>query len=1793
MLKPLLRTLPALSGNIKIACTLSDYDKVGPNDWTAFVRTAKMLPISSNLSQRNIDINLLYSSYDYDAPRFFKYYSAVFYDDVFEYDKSNYIQLDRTEAQKNRNTDFEYGCKRVSWMKNEKQFAFYAPIYVESIDDMPDFFMLNITLRNERFTIDRNIKIQISKEDVRNYLKVYLTRYLNKIDSHVIFCNINGKNGVYYGIDLTNGGCTKVLDNMIAKAFTRQNTINNFDAIITNGFQRNLLAMKQILPLCWYFSINDILTEDEKKKFINSKMYVSGQWYKDGEAVPFYNIDTNYKEYYESPFVINKGNGLFVYKSNPNNIMNMEYPSLNESMYTGYRYTNKLNLKYNRWKLKYSDDEHPYITNLSPAFSMNQSSIYKYGGFPEKYRSLNLITDTKNNIIIPIGAALKSKDSPYINDYTLVANYISTLNNNVSTWYHLTNDITDIYKQDIWRDIQDDRVYYKGILYDFNKIYEHYPNLTEKIDKFSVIVNLHFNKLSKDELKNINKADTSIFISDKYKTDKTAWISPRVSEGFSSGEFNLLPAFYNTASTFNNGNAQIVFDKLYEKSDNGDFIDLLSLGYNVYNINKYFKYSDILSVFTYKNGYYDIAEEKLIKNENFDLYFVEGYEHLPVYKLYNVLHENNRDITFEAKESGKWILDNLYFSQHGNYYKSPYDRDTIVKLFKDYGGDKYMIPLYLKGKFISKANFAAMLYDIYGNDYTQYNDLIEQLTVYEFHPRIKDDTSATYACDVFVKKDSIMNDNYGNFITNEERNKDNDVLYIDPYNIDNVISNYRSRFGNRVSNIGQIDKFNMYAKFLNMKHLLYYVTDLYKDGANNENLSTLIRSIFIKKRVIIGDKITNNLTFKDYYIPFYNLYDRHRLLTKAEKISILNNSGNASTNQNSWNGLDWTAFKRLIKEEKGIDNPVPDFTIDDSAGKLHVYASELHNNGIDILESTSISSIFIKNKNTGNYYSNDSYKLICAADGQIFSYAVFWYCNNASVRHRCVMNADGSVSFDGSGCGDTHKGGTFEFYKLNWTANLTIDEYHYEDFYYKPTLYIKDQSGEIINYYTFVEYLNKYANISNRSVLEYLNDDLIDILISKDVDELTIEDLPFGNGRHESMRPLGFDNIDLSDPQFYDVLVELKAEILRIISLVKPVIYYIPYGTTEYVKYNNFTGVNEYALLTKDMKISILEGELNILTYVIDDTGKFVPKAYDNDEYYTLYSLDDTKYINSVINQFLSDVKFYENNNYFMMDDSYHRQHDFDNLIGVTDYDTPFRSQNGFEICYKKYFYKIDKNIYNLMNLENEDYPYKDLYIYKAYKEDEYPSSLRMYYTDNDKTPALVEEITNCLSPLFDDIILQDKKYTVIYSEYAQANIYKAKIGNNERYRYNASDTMFMYDISSLPYNKEYVTVQNGVTKLCYTYSYWHELKKLGNSSYMNHSILPTYSLINNCYSTISEMSDDLSLYDRFNINTYTVTEYEPYSYTYTYTVLETIKDDKITYTVLSEKEGVAIGTAEHKTTYGFIYMNAYIDNTNSSFNIIDTKYKKKKYFTYVNEHDIYDENYNILDSFNLLIPFSNINLVENLFKFDELIVHPTKCVFNTYYKQTPLIDDAGYTYAYNINMKPNRIDTVTLQRYFNNIVPYIPQTNIINSTYCLKYKDYKYVNTDVNYLNDVFYSEDINIYNYNRLKVYDSNGSYQMFEPIEYKHLNSSKLINLSEEFEIVEKGTHTYEELIELEKDEYVFEKFKSYIRENELNAYNEDEILFLFNRYKIEYDTECIGLNAVKTQKLYTLTYKFTLL
>ena len=89
MLKPLLRTLPTLSGNIKIACELTNIEKIDEQNSQAYVRYAQLLPISSGLAQHRCEVSLLKSSYEFDIKKFYKYYSDIFFDDCFELNKKS------------------------------------------------------------------------------------------------------------------------------------------------------------------------------------------------------------------------------------------------------------------------------------------------------------------------------------------------------------------------------------------------------------------------------------------------------------------------------------------------------------------------------------------------------------------------------------------------------------------------------------------------------------------------------------------------------------------------------------------------------------------------------------------------------------------------------------------------------------------------------------------------------------------------------------------------------------------------------------------------------------------------------------------------------------------------------------------------------------------------------------------------------------------------------------------------------------------------------------------------------------------------------------------------------------------------------------------------------------------------------------------------------------------------------------------------------------------------------------------------------------------------------------------------------------------------------------------------------------------------------------------------------------------------------------------------------------------------------------------------------------------------
>ena len=389
MIKPLLRTIPSMSGNVKLACTLLDYNKINEDTFETNIRGAHLLPLSSSLFQKSVTANLLNSSWEYDLKKFYAAYSDTFFDTVFPISVLEMPILDETQIFKNRNTDLEYGVKRVSYDKSGCQFACFAPIYIDDPKDIPSYFLLKMEITAKRASITKYIKVNIASnaKSNYNYIYKYLNTYLSKIDDNVAYMNNDNHTVTYYGIDLLNGGFTKVVDATVSSLFNIQMPIQMFDNTLSIGFERNRICMRQSIPLCFYFNVQDVLNSVELEKFKFGTIVFSGNYYdSDDNKIDWYDYDWDYDFHTEDILAMDELTGIMsIIPGYEPNIMDVGFPSFNDTRLTQYQFANKLSISFTRWKLKYSTDEWPYITNMSWAFSNNQDSNYKYREYPSSY----------------------------------------------------------------------------------------------------------------------------------------------------------------------------------------------------------------------------------------------------------------------------------------------------------------------------------------------------------------------------------------------------------------------------------------------------------------------------------------------------------------------------------------------------------------------------------------------------------------------------------------------------------------------------------------------------------------------------------------------------------------------------------------------------------------------------------------------------------------------------------------------------------------------------------------------------------------------------------------------------------------------------------------------------------------------------------------------------------------------------------------------------------------------------------------------------------------------------------------------------------------------------------------------------------------------------------------------------------------------------------------------------------------------------------------------------------------
>lgn len=627
MFKSLLRTLPSLSGNFALACPLDYIQKDSKDEFTVNIRSAKIVPLQNGISNPTLtEISLLMDKYEYDISRYYKNLSdsLTFYESRKSANVNQLVGfslVDNNDFVSNictgsRDTDYEFGVKRISHAQHGYQFMFYAPFYIDDFNSLPETFEFTMIYKDRYFGVDnvrinKKVKINIKKKTHINYLRNYLERYISKIDKNVLNINSYYRRGIYYGIDVANGGLQAYKYDNISRLYSQHINIMDFDEIICKGFQETKQVMRQVIPMAFIFNIDDFLTDNEKMYLYGKTFTIRGHYSTNGYVFPFNDFHIDYRSMETKSRIYNKENGQ-IETITTDNVFNLNYGGFKEAYLKDIFAKNKVTPYITKWKMLQSKDEQPYIINANYSFtSLDNGS---YGEYPI-INTQNIVPTIIDSCLYLPNSKQIIKDANKFTNTTLyrVQNFINKFN---TSWYNIASIInddhtineSDIVNENRWVEVINDKAYFKGVYYNVNELINQYnhdnnDNITD-VDYFGVFINMKTSifdtanidkiKLSKYTIsKNKNQYNVSVnnTLDDLYMYEqrsrqikKTWWTEDEDGEPVRNKiKSKTIPHYHNPyLQLFNvrqnsTNNAYIELDKQFIEDPQGDYINLTNL----------------------------------------------------------------------------------------------------------------------------------------------------------------------------------------------------------------------------------------------------------------------------------------------------------------------------------------------------------------------------------------------------------------------------------------------------------------------------------------------------------------------------------------------------------------------------------------------------------------------------------------------------------------------------------------------------------------------------------------------------------------------------------------------------------------------------------------------------------------------------------------------------------------------------------------------------------------------------------------------------------------------------------------------------------------------------------------------------------------------------------------------------------------------------------------------------------------------------------------------------------------
>lgn len=1855
MFKPLLRTSPLYSGNIKIACELRDYNKITKDTFECNVRSAKLYPLSHQLFQKNIECNLLNSSYDIDIKNFYRNYSDYFFNNCFEYMREDMSMIDYAQSQYQRNVDFEYGVKRISYKKSGYQYAFFAPIYIDDSKEIPNSFTIQLELSfggNQKTIKKLIVNIGDSGESKENYLYRYLKKYLDKIDSNVCFISQYDNSATYYGIDIVSGGLVKVQDNSLRHLFSEQSTINNFDASISMGFKKNKIAMRQILPLCFMFNLEDILTGSEKTKYKNCDIICSG-YYRDAkynQDVQFFDFSFDYDYFSQDIKEMDPDNGVLTIKSTGINIQDLSFPGLNEKRVGTYQFSNKLTPMFSRWKLKYSSDDYPYITNINYSFSKNQDSSYKYREFPTDFSTMYALCNTINNeegistfnFIFPLGEIGTSyykkylpgqEASIYTRDESIYNKLVEAFNTNISNSSTLVNDAISLYYSSDDNTTRRNKIeaFYNQVLNikpeDLNGWVGDYVT---DLENFVTIIINEKNPMSFVGAKNLLQEYIKVTI---YDNDTKSWVILDEEDRYKFiNEYGFYPEIrkYMTDEDFGIniiGTVPIFF--------NGEYADIVAEE----NIEEFKWKKNVLFNYIYKSVIKQVDNQissdssfvntsiinkfKYVRNNY-------GTEWFDILEDFDTKENWWKDMTWANVEDDRCYYRGILYDFNNIYNKLPstHDFDKI---------DKFAIFLWPKFNLL--------------DDNTNEDIVYSDVAIYRKTTSYISEPNCNYSADMIsegiVDASTYMYYNEENKIKyNAELARNQQFKYIDAYTYgSNIVEKYDTYTGVYYSIYGDTSKIfetypNLYLP-LEDTNIQYNKVNRYYDAIDIDYLRSSgplseysLWSYISQSSTVSATKPLSFTVACDFLFDNWNVINSYEMLPVhvgymfADKEKFQEIKLNPGTDIQNQINFSYTLPEYPTEECYDYDL-IENFyisTSDDLSPKMayNFYGSYMWAGPINLC-TTSYGTTFYRKGQFFKASNLTSIKDINSSDEVIERYVA----SNIDINNRDYFNNAGQLLRPNFGYAIDDLRDNIRRLQSYIGVILDAELPKYDEYEYHPILTDYNSKNYASSVFTrrLKETSEFYGDKMNENSLLFDTDclwvdtyNLTELFGGKIVEgQQLIPEMP--DYVKDMLNGMVSNNgLDYWRKDFYAKFLSKEHIYHYYVELAKD-----HNGTFPY----EWKSMWDTGIYVRKRRLISNESIPDINMGSIDDRKGLSHKLYIKDEYITFNQFAASEGLEGYSKNF---IRFY--NDYLV----YNQTKD---LYSIKMPDGTKSSE--FELCFKKTFIRLNEAVYNkLLDLNSKfDTNYRDLYIYRLEQPNDYEDRYSltqtiqfMVFEGNDEGQYIgdLRETDECLVPLFNDVFDQRRRETQLYSNYLLKNITETKVFGYEwdhPDKYGLKDYIYRYNkptnsivIELLPHDIEGMFHTPSLTSGDYLKNV---IEKDGKKYLVTDFELATGKNPLECLMSKYSVCD-LKLYD------------DPSSL---YDQLDYIKMSKNAPSdfINEEVKLLTLKDQQDGTKYGFYILELSYDNTINSFYLNTMKkivnnlngavtydYNSRiSFFKYMNGFNIVDkDNKDYFENYpnkviRELLPFMKISLL-NLMNDMGCLVRPRMYSIQNIYRQN-LIK--------NTFKGPNEIDLIiepsksrqSLLRYMNSIVPYIaPVSAIIKDQYNLKFKNVNARLIDEGIFNSigdsVIYKSNMNINEYHPIQIYSTNNVYNQgtsdimdavnynkwyhvkdynmnignYIPAEYKHYNCSKVLNLSTELVYDYRFKMNYQTLLENEKEENVYKIFKSFFKEFKDN---EDYLKYIYSKYEVEYDSVADGLNKDKTEKLYRLSLRYKLL